>query len=113
MRHTNDCLKRQLWGDGECECGIFEDYKQCEKDRDHALETMKSLELDLHRTAFDKRSADRMAAAIDWMIYCGSLNSRSPAADARLEYGNPLEAEVAKKVFFDCIPLERALKNGS
>jgi len=53
---------------------------------------------------FDHRAADRMAAAIDHMVACRCLDARSPAADARLDYGEPFEAEVAKEMFFDCKP---------
>jgi hypothetical protein len=51
---------------------------------------------------FDKRAADRMAAAIDHMVACGGLDARSPAADARLDYGEPFDPATAKSMFFDC-----------
>ncbi len=56
---------------------------------------------------FDKRAADRMAAAIDHMIACRCLDARSPAADARLDYGEPYDPETAKAMFFDCKPEPR------
>jgi hypothetical protein len=51
---------------------------------------------------FDRRSADRMAAAIDHMVHTGGLDARSPAADARLDYGKPFDPATAKSIFFDC-----------
>jgi hypothetical protein len=52
---------------------------------------------------FDKLAADRMAAAIDHMVALGVLDARSPAADARLDYGEPFDPETAKSMFFDCM----------
>lgn len=48
---------------------------------------------------FDKRCADRMAAAVDIMVYTGLLDARSPVADARLDYGEPLTLTEARRVF--------------
>ena len=58
---------------------------------------------------FDRLAADRMAAAIDHMIACRGLDARSPAGDARLDYGSPFDPETAKRMFFDCeqAPKER------
>lgn len=38
---------------------------------------------------FTLRAADKMAAIIDEMVKDGQLDSRSPLADARLNYGEP------------------------
>lgn len=60
MRHTEHCLKRQLWGDGECECGLFEDYKQCEKDRDAAQASLKEIrrKVEIERSKYYLTSTD-------------------------------------------------------
>jgi len=52
--------------------------------------------------SFDKRAADRMAAAIDHMVAHRLIDARSPAADARLDYGEPFDPDTAKSIFFDC-----------
>ena len=41
---------------------------------------------------FDRRAADAMADAIDAAVRSGQISSRSPIADARLEYGDPRPA---------------------
>lgn len=45
--------------------------------------------------AMRRRAADRLAAAVDLMVHRGVISSRSPAADARLDYGDPLTEEQA------------------
>lgn len=40
--------------------------------------------------AMKLRAADRMAAAIDYLVLMKVINSRSIAADARLDYGQPI-----------------------
>ena len=40
-------------------------------------------------------AADRMAAALDLMVQRGAIDARSIAADARLNYGEPLTEEQA------------------
>lgn len=52
--------------------------------------------------SWDKKAADRMAAAIDHMVHIRAIDARSPAADARLDYGQPFDAATAKSIFFDC-----------
>jgi hypothetical protein len=56
---------------------------------------------------FDRRAADRLAAAADWMIATGGLDARSPVGDARIDYGEPFDREVARRMFFDCEPAPR------
>ncbi|HTU15654.1 MAG TPA: hypothetical protein VMF31_10675 [Solirubrobacterales bacterium] len=51
-------------------------------------------------SGFDKRAADRMAAAIDVMINRGQVNARSVAGDARLDYGDPFSREEAERIVF-------------
>jgi hypothetical protein len=48
---------------------------------------------------FDKRAANRMAAAVDFMVNRRLLDARSPAADARLDYGDPFEPEEAERIW--------------
>jgi len=81
------------------------EYEKCCRERKAGREEVARLEGLLRRSSpFDYRAADRMAAAIDHMIACRCLDARSPAADARLDYGEPFEAELAKEMFFDCKP---------
>jgi hypothetical protein len=43
----------------------------------------------IHKMEIDLIAADEMAKAIDGMIELNALDSRSPVADARLNYGEP------------------------
>ena len=60
--------------------------------------TLLSGELEGCACGFDKRAADRMAAAIDVLVHLKQLDARSLPADARLDYGEPLSMEEAQKV---------------
>lgn len=47
---------------------------------------------------FDRLAADRLAAAVDLLVGAGTIDARSPAADARLDYGSPFSPEVALEI---------------
>ena len=49
---------------------------------------------------FKERAALRMAAAIDVMVHRSILDPRSPAADARLGYGDPFTPAEAERLWF-------------
>ncbi len=46
-----------------------------------------------------KSAGDYMAAAIDVLVHRGVLDSRSPAADARLCWGQPWPEDVAWQIW--------------
>jgi hypothetical protein len=48
---------------------------------------------------FMKVCGDYMAAAIDIMVRTGAIDARSPAADARLCWGDPWPIDTARRIF--------------
>lgn len=59
-----------------------------------------------------EKAADRMAAAIDVMIHRRSLDARSLAGDARLDYGDVFPIEKATDLVFFGKPAEQ-IENSS
>lgn len=77
-------------------CRCREQLDACEERLEAALKELEQM------SPRRLRAADRMAAAIDHMIATGCLDARSPAGDARLDYGEPFPPDKAKRMFFDC-----------
>lgn len=56
-----------------------------------------TMQTDIKVSPFELRAADTMARIIDDMVDDGKLSSRSPLADARLDYGQPHEYKHTKE----------------
>jgi hypothetical protein len=65
------------------------------------------LEAELSATVAPLRAARGMAAAIDWMVHTHMLNPRSPAADVRLGYGDPMPRDEAREILAGFLPTFR------
>lgn len=52
-------------------------------------EELADLKIRMPRMPFDVRCADALADAVNKLVVSGKINSRSPAADALLDYRNP------------------------